>query len=105
MLENGADVRYVQEMLGHARLNTTQIYTKVSIEKLKEIHTATHPSAKRGRGDGGGTEAEADGDDLADDTAGADDADLHEGVDREGEGGQTTTHPGGTLERPRDTER
>jgi integrase/recombinase XerD len=51
MLENGADVRYVQEMLGHARLTTTQIYTKVSIEKLKEIHTATHPSAKLGRGD------------------------------------------------------
>lgn len=46
MLEGGADVRYVQEMLGHAGLNTTQIYTHVSITKLKEIHTATHPGAR-----------------------------------------------------------
>jgi integrase/recombinase XerD len=46
MLENGADVRFVQEMLGHASLATTQIYTRVSIRKLKEIHAATHPSAK-----------------------------------------------------------
>jgi integrase/recombinase XerD len=44
MLENGADVRYIQEMLGHAELSTTQIYTQVSIRKLKEIHTATHPA-------------------------------------------------------------
>ncbi|MFP4055132.1 MAG: tyrosine-type recombinase/integrase, partial [Phycisphaerae bacterium] len=44
MLENGADVRFIQAMLGHARLDTTQIYTQVSIRKLKEIHTATHPA-------------------------------------------------------------
>lgn len=44
MLENGADVRFIQEMLGHAELSTTQIYTQVSIRKLKEIHTATHPA-------------------------------------------------------------
>ena len=44
MLENGADVRYIQAMLGHVNLNTTQIYTQVSIKKLKEIHTATHPA-------------------------------------------------------------
>jgi integrase/recombinase XerD len=43
MLENGADIRYIQAMLGHAELSTTQIYTQVSIRKLKEIHTATHP--------------------------------------------------------------
>jgi hypothetical protein len=48
MLENGADIRYIQAMLGHAELSTTQIYTQVSIRKLKEIHTATHPG-KRGR--------------------------------------------------------
>ena len=44
MLENGADVRYIQAMLGHANLNTTQIYTKVSITKLQQIHAATHPA-------------------------------------------------------------
>lgn len=49
MLEGGADVRFIQEMLGHANLETTQIYTQVSIRKLQEIHAATHPSAKRGR--------------------------------------------------------
>jgi integrase/recombinase XerD len=46
MLEGGADTRFLQEMLGHASLDSTQIYTRVSIEKLKAIHTATHPGAK-----------------------------------------------------------
>jgi integrase/recombinase XerD len=46
MLENGADIRFIQQMLGHARLDTTQIYTQVSIRLLKEIHSATHPTAK-----------------------------------------------------------
>ncbi len=44
MLENGADIRYIQEMLGHADLSTTEIYTRVSIKKLKEVHSATHPA-------------------------------------------------------------
>jgi integrase/recombinase XerD len=44
MLEGGADVRYIQAMLGHAELSTTQIYTQVSIRKLKEIHSQTHPA-------------------------------------------------------------
>lgn len=43
MLENGADIRYIQEMLGHANIASTQVYTKVSIEKLKEVHARTHP--------------------------------------------------------------
>jgi integrase/recombinase XerD len=42
-------VRFIQEMLGHAKLETTQIYTQVSIRKLKEIHTATHPAARLAR--------------------------------------------------------
>jgi integrase/recombinase XerD len=46
MLENGADIRFIQQMLGHARLDTTQIYTQVSIRMLKEIHSATHPTAR-----------------------------------------------------------
>ena len=45
MLENGADIRFIQSMLGHADLSTTQIYTRVSIAKLKEIHAATHPAS------------------------------------------------------------
>lgn len=44
MLEGGADVRYVQEMLGHTNLETTQIYTRVSIRKLQEVHARTHPA-------------------------------------------------------------
>lgn len=46
MLENGADIRYIQELLGHSKLTTTQIYTQVSIRKLMEVHRATHPGAK-----------------------------------------------------------
>ena len=46
MLEGGADIRYIQAMLGHVRLDTTQIYTHVSIRKLKEVHAATHPGAR-----------------------------------------------------------
>ena len=45
MLECGADIRYIQRMLGHKQLNTTDIYTHVSDKKLKEVHTATHPGA------------------------------------------------------------
>jgi integrase/recombinase XerD len=52
MLENGADIRFIQAMLGHARLNTTAIYTQVSIKKLKEIHTATHPARMERKADG-----------------------------------------------------
>ena len=44
MLENGADIRYVQAMLGHVKLETTEIYTQVSIKRLKEVHTLTHPA-------------------------------------------------------------
>ena len=44
MLEGGADIRYVQLMLGHAQLSTTEIYTHVSITKLKEVHARTHPA-------------------------------------------------------------
>lgn len=49
MLEGGADLRFVQQMLGHASLKARSIYTHVSIAQLKKVHELTHPSAKRGR--------------------------------------------------------
>ncbi len=50
MLENGADIRFIQAMLGHEKLTTTQIYAQVSLAKLKEIHEATHPARLARRG-------------------------------------------------------
>jgi integrase/recombinase XerD len=46
MLEGGADIRFIQQMLGHSDLQSTQVYTQVSIRQLKQIHTATHPGAQ-----------------------------------------------------------
>ena len=44
MLEGGADIRFIQQMLGHAELTTTQIYTQVSIRQLQHVHALTHPA-------------------------------------------------------------
>ena len=49
MLEGGADIRYIQAMLGHAELSTTQIYAQVSIRALQAVHEATHPGATNTR--------------------------------------------------------
>jgi integrase/recombinase XerD len=46
MLRNGAPIRHLQEMLGHASLESTQIYTHVTINDLKEVHAKYHPSGK-----------------------------------------------------------
>ena len=46
MLENGADIRFIQMLLGHADLRSTQVYAHVSIVKLKEVHAATHPGSR-----------------------------------------------------------
>jgi integrase/recombinase XerD len=71
MLEGGADIRYVQQMLGHVNIVSTQIYTRVSLRALESVHSATHPGAantppsvRRGAEEGEeqktGTEADAE---------------------------------------------
>ena len=52
MLEGGADLRFIQQLLGHADVKTTQVYTRVSLHQLKAVHAATHPGARlRKRGE------------------------------------------------------
>ena len=45
MLDNGADLIAIKEILGHENLSTTQIYTHVSVERLKELYKKAHPKS------------------------------------------------------------
>jgi integrase/recombinase XerD len=46
MLEGGADIRYIQQLLGHEKLETTAIYTEVNIRQLQDVHRRCHPSGR-----------------------------------------------------------
>ena len=48
LLENGADIHAIQEMLGHASLAATQVYTHASVDRLKKVYNNAHPRAKNG---------------------------------------------------------
>jgi integrase/recombinase XerD len=50
LLENGMDIRYIQEFMGHEKLSTTQIYSKVTLDGLRKMYNKSHPEEKRGRG-------------------------------------------------------
>ena len=82
MLEGGADIRFIQVLLGHAELSTTQIYTHVAIGKLIEIHAATHPA----RLERATTRHEGEPDSAAGASAGDGAEALLDAIEREGEG-------------------
>jgi len=62
MLNGGADIRFIQQMLGHADISTTQIYTRVAVKSLQEVYQRSHPAALLRRKAAGLAEAVENGD-------------------------------------------
>lgn len=90
MLEAGADIRFIQAILGHSELSTTQIYTRVSITQLRTIHDACHPGAHNDAARDPGFDddeiaglTDADLDDVAGLLDALDDEAHHEQTDRD----------------------
>ncbi len=79
MLENGADLRWIQAMPGHASVESTQIYTQVSIRALQAAHASTHPAERDPEDETG----------LPVDLMADDDAHQDEGVDGAAKGENT----------------
>lgn len=63
LLQNGADIRYIQKLLGHRHLSTTQTYTKIMPVDVKKTHEKTHPGVKKSETTGDGKEGSEDNDD------------------------------------------
>jgi integrase/recombinase XerD len=95
MLEGGADIRYIQQMLGHANITSTQVYTQVSLRTLAAVHAATHPGSsnqpRRHRGQGAGAVLRPASSPTPDTTNG-DAEELRKALDTEAQAEQQDLH-------------